>query len=1007
MYHSPRLLTFGFAALRSTSLLALAAVIAPLQASSTSPVNRISGLVSNAATRDLLEGASVEIPGAGLRTLTDSVGRFVFENVAPGSHRLVVTYIGLNPESRTVMVTPGQPVAVAFDLTADVYRLEAFTVTGEREGNAAALTAQRNAASVKSVVALDAYGNLSNSEPGELLIRLPGIAGALNGEGVVAEVMVRGTSQFLNSVTVDGNKMASSGAMNRHFRTNSIPGAFFDTIEVTKAQTPDMDADSLGGNINMKTRSPLSLKEKRRMIYRLGAKWAPPFYDHNPATRDHSLHPMASFSYQEVFDAFGGERNLGVTFSLFYSENATSGYQLTQDYAYTTASPAYVWDYRSADIYNNRMNQSATLKIDYRFSPHLRVFLNGIYNNAYERSFEYLRTRAYTARSVAPLNAAGLPTGTNAILAGYTDALTQVRAVPASIFELQTDGNRFEDSQRQLHAGAEHTYPRFTLDYDAAYSASLVRQDDGQNDPGIGSGGYFRTWITGVGWTLDKTADAGLPQFTQTAGPSLYDLRNYTNSEMNKRNNDRNGILESASLNAQYRLDPRGVTSIKTGGRFRRQIAEEVGRDRRWQYAGPDGILGVNPATGKNDADLSVFLFKDLQTSESLRNGPFPYTHVGYVAEDVKKNPSSWWADQYYDETRTFLGTRRVTEDVSSGYVMGSTRWQSLRAVAGVRYERTAVEGQGFVRARTLATAATIPDPVQRARADYGNTRRIEGSYGEMFPGAYLTYYLSRNVLARANWSNSIGRPPFANLVPVENVNDLAQTLTVANPALKPQLARNLDLSLEYYFEPVGIVSAGVFRKSIKDFIVNLGGQTVPNGPDNGYGGSYGGYSLITDLNGGTATIDGVELSWQQQLSFFPGALRRLNVFANYTRLTTEGDYGIIGPRTTNLVANFVPTTVNGGLSFPWKGFRSRLLVNYTGEHLVGYSSDPSRLRYRFSRTFANLNLSYVFSPRLEIYCDFQNMFNAPHKWYYYTPDRVQAVYYNGAFVNFGISGRY
>ena len=54
--------------------------------------------------------------------------------------------------------------------------------------------------------------------------------------------------------------------MNRNFRTNSIPGAFFDTIEVTKAATPDLDADSLGGNINMKTRSPLSLKEKRPLI---------------------------------------------------------------------------------------------------------------------------------------------------------------------------------------------------------------------------------------------------------------------------------------------------------------------------------------------------------------------------------------------------------------------------------------------------------------------------------------------------------------------------------------------------------------------------------------------------------------------------------------------------------------------------------------------------------------------------------------------------------------------
>ncbi|WP_414662488.1 TonB-dependent receptor [Horticoccus sp. 23ND18S-11] len=968
---------------------------------------RLTGQVSNGATRALLEGAAVEIPALGRRMLTDTFGRFVFDGLPAGNHAVSVTYIGLNREERLIPLAAGQQLSVVFDLGADVYRLEKFSVVGEREGNAAALTAQRNADSVKSVVALDAYGNLSNSEAGELLIRLPGIAGSLNSEGVVSEVLVRGTNHTLNSVTVDGNKMASSGGMNRNFRTNSIPGAFFDTIEVTKAATPDMDADSLGGNINMKTRSPLSMKEKRRMIYRFGAKWAPFFYDHNPATRNRPLHPMTSFSYQEVFDAFGGNRNLGITFSMFYSENAVTGYQLTQDYAFTVADPAYVWDYRSADIYNNRQNKSATLKIDYRFSPTFRVFLNGIYNDAHERSFEYLRTRAFTARTLAPLNAAGQPTGNNAILADFTNAITRVRPVAASTFELQSDGNRFEDSQRQVHAGAEHTFKRFTLDYDTAYSESIVRQNDGHNSPDVGSGGFFRTWLTGVGWTLDKTVNPSLPVFTQTAGPSIFDLRNYTNSELNKRDNERNGILQSASANAKYHFDARGTTYLKGGVRFRRQSAEEVGGDRRWQYAGPDGVLGVNPATGRNDGDLSIFLFKDVQTSESLRNGPIPYTHVGYAAEHVKKNPTHWIADPYYDESRKFIGTRKVVEDISSAYLMTGTRWRQLRAVAGVRFEETEVTGKGFVRSRTLATAAAIPDPVLRARTDYNNPRRIEGRYSQTFPGAYLTYTFSRNLLARANWSNSIGRPPFANLVPREDVNDQTQTLTVGNPALKPQFAENIDFTLEYYFEPVGAFSVGVFRKDLKDFIVSLGGQTVPNGPDNGFGGSYGGYNLITDLNAGRARIDGIELSYQQQLTFLPAALKRLSFFANYTRLTTEGDYGSTGPRTTNLVPNFVPSTANAGLSFPWRKLRTRLLVNYTGEHLVGYSTDASRLRYKFERTAVNLNLSYVFSPKLEIYCDLQNMFNAHQEWYYVRPNRVQGDFDNGAFVNFGISGRF
>ena len=417
--------------------------------------------------------------------------------------------------------------------------------------------------------------------------------------------------------------------------------------------------------------------------------------------------------------------------------------------------------------------------------------------------------------------------------------------------------------------------------------------------------------------------------------------------------------------------------------------------------------LGVNPASGRNDDDLSIFQFNGVQTTESLRNGPIPYTHVGYVAEHVKKNPTHWFEDRYYDESRKFLGTRRVVEDVSSAYLMGGTRWGQLRTVGGLRFEETEVAGRGFVRARTLATTAAIPDPVARARFDYNNPRRITGRYSHTFPGAYLTYNFSRALLARANWSNSIGRPPFANLVPREDVNDQTQTLVVGNPALKPQFAENIDLTLEYYFEPVGAFSAGVFQKKLKDFIVSLGGETVPNGPDNGFGGSYGGYNLITDRNAGTATIQGIELSFQQQLTFLPGRLKRMSFFANYTRLTTEGDYGTTGPRTTNLVPNFVPTTANAGLTFPWKNFSARLLVNHTGEFLVGYSTDRSRLRYKMARTACNVNLSYTVSPKLQFYFDIQNMFNARQEWFYFERSRLQADFDNGAYVNFGISGRY
>jgi iron complex outermembrane receptor protein len=110
----------------------------------------------------------------------------------------------------------------------------------------------------------------------------------------------------------------------------------------------------------------------------------------------------------------------------------------------------------------------------------------------------------------------------------------------------------------------------------------------------------------------------------------------------------------------------------------------------------------------------------------------------------------------------------------------------------------------------------------------------------------HLTRDLAPNWKARLSWSTSFGRPPLNSLVPNETVNETQRTLTVNNPSLLPQTASNWDASLEYYFEPAGSVSVGWFRKVIKDFIISgLDNGIIPTGPDNGYSGEYGGYTLL------------------------------------------------------------------------------------------------------------------------------------------------------------------
>jgi len=110
-----------------------------------------------------LEGANVAIPQLGLSTVSDNSGRFIFESLPAGTYELTINYIGLDVLKSSMVLAAGERVAREFELTSSIYQLDAFKVTGEREGNALALTMQRNAENVKNVVAMDSYGVLPNA----------------------------------------------------------------------------------------------------------------------------------------------------------------------------------------------------------------------------------------------------------------------------------------------------------------------------------------------------------------------------------------------------------------------------------------------------------------------------------------------------------------------------------------------------------------------------------------------------------------------------------------------------------------------------------------------------------------------------------------------------------------------------------------------------------------------------------------------------------------------------
>src|SRR5688572_13383870 len=455
----------------------------------------LTGTVSNAATSNSLEGARVELPKLGLSALTDNTGRFVLA-VPAGVHEVVVSYIGLDASRTQVSVAAGQRTVRDFELTAGIYTLEAFKVTGEREGDALAITAQRNADNVKNIVAMDSFGNLPNMSAGEVVMRLPGIAGNPTDEGLAYEFNVRGMAPGLNTVTVDGGLLPSIGA-SRSFQLQSITGTMFEQLELIKGHTPDKGADSLGGTINMKTRSPLNMKEKRRINYSATMRIAPSFTEQIPLRQEHRAHPLLTLGYQEVFSVFGGERNLGVAVNLFYSENAVGGYRVTHQYQNTLNEPAYLWSYQTRENFNNRKQKSINIKTDYRFSFNTKFSLNLTLNDNVERFRRSFNTRAYTGNANTVPNAT-----TSGVVPGFTDRITQVRPVAAAMIDIVNNGpNAYQVESTLVDFGGEHEWGQLQVDYNAGFSRN--HQSSGMTPQG---GQYALTHrITGIGWTLDRT----------------------------------------------------------------------------------------------------------------------------------------------------------------------------------------------------------------------------------------------------------------------------------------------------------------------------------------------------------------------------------------------------------------------------------------------------------------------------------------------------------------------
>ena len=954
---------------------------ASLLAAAADPSGLVTGRITNVATGDVLSNVVVDLAGTDARATTDLDGNFRIA-VPPGPARLVISYPGLDRQEISVSISAGQTVVRDIGLTSEIYRMDKFVVKSLREGQAAAIQEERESANARTVAAIDAYGN-PGAAVGELIQRLPGIA--IDGSGgEVGAIYIRGMTQDFSSLMVDGAQIAVSGGTqisNGNVYFGQVSTGTLATAEVIKSPTPDMDGNAIGGYLNLRTKRAYDSTPGRKVTLTLGTAWANGYDDPSVPHRDQAELDLVNLSYSDVFSVLGGKNNLGVvgTFmqnignaliSEFGGRQASavqSGYFVAAAAPNEPLARAY-----GAGEWGSLGKQSPVLNLglnaDYRVGKNTVVYLKSTYNRVKRRSGSspsYFRWKLTTPATAANF----LPDSTYDVVNARNGTIDLESVLYIRESESTTLSGGIE---QRLFSGSG----RLTADFNSSYNRTMYPQLNQVN-----------ARLTGVSWTLDRRGHGDMePAITQTGGPDWTQPGSYTVRP------DATLITYSApSMRWGGRIDYeqnftwRWPVIVKVGLK-EANYYQKANRDLNYYtWAGP----ATTPATG----GITPYVGYNMKMS-SGHYGPFPFLQLAETGlpNDPWATRANWTqtaSDVWNTLYQSLLNDARFHETIDAAYIQASARFGRLRVLGGFRIEETRIDGTNYKRISTTAnnnlTTATVPVNAARALDNFRGLVTAGTEYRNQFPSAHLTYRLGANTQARASYSRSISRPTPTLLLPTLVPNELNQTLSAGNPDLRPYTSDNFDVSVERYFAGIGQLSAGVFLKEISNYYRTFQ-STVSDGPDNGYGGEYAGWTLTQNRNIGSARIRGIELSHTQQYTSLPGALRGLGSFANFTYIDTKGDYGstTAGRRLPSLT----PRSANAGITWRGYGLDLRLMMNYRSEFFRSSTSGtfgsgvgvlPGTMFYevyQHARTLWDFKAQYTLNRTYTLFLDVYNLSN-------------------------------
>lgn len=638
--------------------------------------------------------------------------------------------------------------------------LDEIVVVGSRASLASAIQKQRNANSVVGVVDSDAIGNFADINVAESLRRISGIM-VENDQGEGRYVSVRGLNTDLNAMTINGVSTAAPEDR-RGIILDGVPSDLLESMTVYKSLTPNLDADSLGGAIDLETITAFSYDD---MFVRVKAESS-----RNELTRD-SSNPELSATFANRWELGAGEFGVALVLSdqtrRIVSHNNEAG-------GWSEVAPNDDYEMRFYDLERDR--EGVILNLDYRTESG-----NTYYAHLFHNEYTDTEWRAkWETRDGLEDNDPEISGTLFSYADSRVDTESRNRSEVREITSLQI-GTSFQLNDRN----------RVELEL----FRSQAEQDDRDHQSAIFRSSKVNSPIT------YNNANPRKPVVTfpgEFYDPGIFKMRAWEKEGSLNTDEDFGGRVDvttdfSDTTQLQYGLKVR----LREKANDFNYCAYEPVNDvllSDVSFTTPERFLNSLPGPTASFDQVKAFNANLGQGSVPLADGttcPNPGSFFDLSGdEDEESIPADWYTD----------------EDVLAGYLMATTVLDDATWVYGLRYENTSATYRGK----------------QFDDDGFAGLTSFDNDYGFMAPSLNIKVDLSENQIVRFGAFRSLIRPGFQESSAGAVINTEDNEIEGGNPDLDPTTAWNFDLTYEYYLGLETFFGAGMFYKDIKDPIVEV-----------------------------------------------------------------------------------------------------------------------------------------------------------------------------------------